>query len=543
MPETVTADAPDHSGRFPGRLPALLLLALLVLVLVYAFREGLAWMVSYGWQKEEYNHGYLIPIVAAFLVAVRAREFAAVPWNGSPSGLLLVVAGFLLLLLGQLSSVLTVSQYGFIVALWGCFATVLGWPAVKTIWPALAYLVFMVPMPDFIEVKLTANLQLISTAIGVKVIRLASIPVYVEGNIIDLGAYQLAVAEACSGLRYLFPLMSFGFLCAALFQAPAWQRVIVFLTSIPLTVVMNSVRIGVIGILVNFYGVEQAEGFLHDFEGWVVFMACVAILFLMMFVMARLSGRRLLKSLQLDTPPLGDLFRLLAGQPARRSAAAAAAVVVLSGTVLMAAVDARQEIIPARSSLAAFPLVIGDWRGDEQFTEQAVLDSLQADDTILALYSRDADPFQVGLWVTYYSSQKGDRAVHSPSVCLPGGGWTVEVLESVQVPGVRADGSDLPVNRSIIAMGDARQLVYYWFWQRGRMLTNEYLVKWYIFWDGLTRNRTDGGLVRLTTMIGDGPDAVAEADRRMQEFLRTLDPKLAYFLPGENVTAQVASND
>ncbi len=542
MSDSATAESPNHPGRLTERLPALLLLLALVAVLIFAFRESLTWMVVYDWQKEEYNHCYLIPAVAAFLVAVRAREFAAVPWIGSPGGLVLVGIGFALLLLGQMSTIATVAQYGFIAAVWGCFVTVLGWPAVKTIWPALAYLVFMVPMPDFVEVKLTANLQLISTEIGVKVIRLADIPVYVEGNIIDLGAYQLAVDEACSGLRYLFPLMSFGFLCAVLFEAPAWQRAIVFITSIPLTVLMNSVRIGAIGILVNLYGVEQAEGFLHDFEGWVIFMACVAILFLEMQVMARLSGRRLLKSLRLDTPPLGELFRLLTGQVARRSGAAAA-VAVLLGTTLMAAVEVREDMVPSRASLAAFPLVLGEWRGNEQFTEQKVLDALEADDTIMAVYQRDSEPFQVGLWMVYYSSQKGGRAVHSPSVCLPGGGWQLESLEPVQVPGVRADGSKLPVNRSVIAMGDARQLVYYWFWQRGRMLTNEYLVKWFIFWDGLTRNRTDGGLVRLTTPIGDGPDAEAEADRRLQEFARALDPRLAYFLPGENAVARVASND
>lgn len=543
MSESTTAETPSPPTPLSEKLPALLLLVLLVAVLIFAFRDGLSWMVIRDWQKEEYNHCYLIPAVAAFLVAVRAREFAAVAWAGSMGGLFLVAAGFVMLLLGQMSAIFTVSQYGFIVAVWGCFVTVLGWPAVKTIWPALAYLVFMVPMPDFVEVKLTAQLQLISTQIGVAVIRLADIPVYVEGNIIDLGAYKLAVDEACSGLRYLFPLMSFGFLCAVLFEAPGWQRAVVFLSSIPLTVVMNSVRIGAIGILVNLYGVEQAEGFLHDFEGWVIFMVCVAVLFLEMQVMAWLSGRRLLRSLRLDTPPLRELYTLLTGQVARR-AGAAAAIAVLAGTALMAAVDVREEMVPNRASLNAFPLVLGEWRGDEQLVEQSVLNALKADDTIMAIYERESDPFQVGLWMAYYSTQRGGRAVHSPSVCLPGGGWKLQVMETVQVPGVRADGQDLPVNRSLIVQGEQRQLVYYWFWQRGRMLTNEYLVKWYIFWDGLTRNRTDGALVRLTTPVDKGPAAVAEADRRLQEFARTLDPKLAYFLPGENaVAARVAGND
>ena len=531
------------SGSVPGaagRVSATLLLVLLIGVLAFAFRDSLHWMWIKDWPRDEYNHCYLIPFIAAFLIATRSRELAAVPWSGSLAGLWLVALGFLLLLLGNLSSIFTISEYGFIVAIWGCFVAVWGWPAVKLVWPALLYLVFMVPLPNFIEVKLTAGLQLLSTQIGVAVIRLAGVPVYVEGNIIDLGNYQLAVAEACSGLRYLFPLMSFGFLCAVLFQAPLWQRAVVFLSSIPLTVLMNSVRIGIISILVSFYGSEQAEGFLHDFEGWVVFMTCVAILFLEMYLMARFSGRRLLRSLRMDTPGAGEAWRIFTAQGAQRTALVALGA-VLVGTAAMAAVDQRQDMIPRRTGFTTFPLVLGDWHGYEMPVDQVTLDGLKADDTLLMLYSRGDDAIPVNLWLAYYSNQRSGRAIHSPATCLPGGGWQMQALEAVEIPGVRADGGPLPVNRSVIAQGGARQLVYYWFAQRGRMLTNEYLVKWYIFWDGLTMNRSDGALVRVVTPVADGPDGVADADRRLQAFVRLLDPKLAYFLPGRDAVAQPAA--
>ena len=100
------------------------------------------------------------------------------------------------------------------------------------------------------------------------------------------------MAEACNGLRYLFPLTSFGFLCAFLFRGPLWQKAIIFLSTLPITVLMNSFRIGVIGILVEYYGISMARGFLHDFEGWIVFMACVGILFLEMWVFAKLRRER-----------------------------------------------------------------------------------------------------------------------------------------------------------------------------------------------------------------------------------------------------------
>lgn len=532
------AGGPAHGTR---KLPSVALLALAIAALVYAFRDGLSW-AAVSWESDEYNHCYLIPFIALFMMATRGRELAALPWTGSWAGVPLILAGLLLLLLGNLSSVYTISQYGFLVAVWGAFLAVLGAAAVRVIWPALLYLAFMMPLPDFIEVKLTADMQLISSKLGVAVIRLAGLPVYLEGNVIDLGQYQLAVAEACSGLRYLFPLMSFGFLCAVIFRAPLWQRAIVFLVTVPITILMNSFRIGVIGILVNTWGTEQAEGFLHDFEGWVVFMACVSILFALMFLMARASGRPFLKSLRLDTPPVPEIVALLASRPAHRVAVAAvlAALVVVAGGIQL---GGRQEVIPQRGTLSTFPLAISEWRGRENQVEQQFLDVLKADDTFLATYARQNDAAPTVLWIAYYGSQREGRAVHSPKTCLPGGGWEVQSFEEREVRGVRADEQSLPVNRVVIGQGQDRQLVYYWFDQRGRVLTNEYLVKWYIFLDGLRLNRTDGALVRLVTPVEPGDTDLAAADRRLQDFIRTIHPKLAYFLPQREVALMQARAD
>ena len=104
----------------------------------------------------------------------------------------------------------------------------------------LFFLVFMIPLPNFLLNNLSTKLQLISSELGVAVIRLFDISVYLEGNVIDLGVYKLQVVEACSGLNYLFPLMSLSFIMADLYKAPFWKRAIVFLSSIPITIIMNS---------------------------------------------------------------------------------------------------------------------------------------------------------------------------------------------------------------------------------------------------------------------------------------------------------------
>ncbi len=89
----------------------------------------------------------------------------------------------------------------------------------------------------------------------------------------------------------------------------------------------------------------------------------------------------------------------------------------------------------------------------------------------------------------------------------------------------------LRTNRFVIRMGESRQLVYYWFKQRDRVITNEFAVKWYMLWDALMRNRTDGALVRLVTVIPPGED-IEVAEKRLQDFARTVTVPLDKYVPG-----------
>ena len=96
---------------------------------------------------------------------------------------------------------------------------------------------------------------------------------------------------------------------------------------------------------------------------------------------------------------------------------------------------------------------------------------------------------------------------------------------------------DFPFNRAVIERDSKRQLVYYWFVQRGRRVANEYWSKWYLFTDALLKNRTDGALVRLTTPIGAAENE-RDADRRLQSFIRELEPRLTQYLPPETISDQ-----
>ncbi len=176
-----------------------------------------------------------------------------------------------------------------------------------------------------------------------------------------------------------------------------------------------------------------------------------------------------------------------------------------------------------------FPASFGEWRGRVNPLESIYIDALRFDDYIQADYA-NADGERVSLFTSYYSSQLTGNMPHSPKACLPGGGWLVTSLGYKKLNGLSLNGVPYVVNRVVIRKGDNQQLVYYWFQQRGRIVANEFLVKWYIFQDSITRHRSDGALVRLTTLVGPDED-IEQGDKRLQDFVSAIDPAMPQYIP------------
>jgi len=176
-----------------------------------------------------------------------------------------------------------------------------------------------------------------------------------------------------------------------------------------------------------------------------------------------------------------------------------------------------------------FPTSIGDWTGRKQRLDPIFQEALALDDYLMADYTEGANQ-SVSLYIAWYDSQRAGRSAHSPRSCLPGGGWQIESITQVPIPGIVVEGQPLTVNRVLIQLGSSRQLVYYWFQQRGRIITNEYTTKWYLFWDSLTRNRTDGALVRLSIAVPHS-QTVGAAEHELSEFLHQAAPRLEPYVP------------
>jgi exosortase D (VPLPA-CTERM-specific) len=521
----------DRSHALYAGLIALVAIA----VAIAAFGGALTELVRRWIAQDEYSHGFFIPAIVVWLLWMRRDALVASLGRPSWVGLALVILAMLMNAVGELSAFFLLSQLGFIVALLGIVLGFGGFSLLRVTFVPLVFLAFAIPLPYFIDSVLSWRMQLISSELGVWFIRLMQVPVYLEGNVIDLGQYKLQVVEACSGLRYLYPLLSLGFLAAYFFRAPLWQRAVVLFSTIPITIVMNSFRIGMVGVLVDRWGTEQADGLLHFFEGWVIFLACAGLLAAEIYLFARIFADK----------GFFDVFQFPQVSPSPPSAAELAAprrapltaslVLLCAAGVGVLFVSGRQEIVPDRTRFVAFPNTLGQWQGRPSMLEPQVEHGLGLEDYILSDYSIPAIG-AVNFYVAYYASQRKGVSPHSPIVCIPGGGWLITRFD-------RTNFSDeelsiaLPFNRAVIERDSKKQLVYYWFVQRGRRVANEYWSKWYLFTDALLKNRTDGALVRLTTPIG-GAESERDADLRLQSFIRELEPRLRQYLPPEAMPEQ-----
>lgn len=496
-------------------------------------------IVSLGnaWQTPEYSHGPLIPIISGFLFLQEMRHLP--PRRGAITdqwwpGVLVVSAALLVGLLGNLTQIPDIVTYGMILYLWGLVLVVNGWTRGRLLWPSILHLVFMLPLPQFIYWKVSIYLQTVSSEIGVQLIMLFDIPVFLDGNIIDLGVYKLHVAEACSGLRYLFPIMSFSYVFALLYRGPMWHKAVLLLSCVPITVLLNSFRIGVIGVLVNSYGIGHAEGFLHLFEGWVIFLSCVLLLIglvVCLRLLTRGSKGSIADAIELDFNGAGTQLAKIQTIVPSRALVVSAILPVICATAWYASPGAKSVVVE-REQLVAFSRSFDGWRGNLSFVEPEIEAVLGADDYLSAHFQNKQENGPVGLFVAYYNSQTEGSGIHSPEVCLPVGGWEVSTWSQKPISFTDSTGNQVSfeVNRAVIQKGLAQQVVYYWLEGRGRRLTSDYVAKAYTVLDQITMSRSDGALVRVITPISKG-ETEADADARLQRFLPGMVSRLPEFVP------------
>ncbi|MBN2034954.1 MAG: VPLPA-CTERM-specific exosortase XrtD [Deltaproteobacteria bacterium] len=513
-------------------------MALLVAGIYYS---TLVWLADTDWGRADYSYGYMIPLVSLYLVWEKRRELRELPSLPSRAGFLALVPGLVLFWLGELSGEFFSLYLSFWLVIVGLCWINLGWGKLKLIAFPLVILLSMFPPPNFIHTKISLQLKLISSKLGVAVIQAFGLSAYREGNVIDLGFTQLQVVDACSGLRYLFPLMVMGLLLAYFYKAALWKKVVLVVSTVPLTIIINSLRIAATGVLYRYWGAAVAEGFFHGFSGWLIFIFALAVLLIEMAILGKIGPPTpyLRPRTSGHMPPTSDLRPPTSVLRFLRPAHFLVAVALLAATLAVSQFVEFREKVPITRPLAEFPTEVGEWSGRRTAMDQMFIDTLDLSDYVIVDYA-GRDGKTVNFYVAYYESQRKGESIHSPETCLPGSGWSFKQAGTITIPltsvpvstneRINQSTPSITINRAFMENAGQRQLSYFWFPQRGRVLTNAYQLKLFAFWDALTKQRTDGALVRLITPVYGGEE-VADAEERLAAFTQEILPILDQFIP------------
>ncbi len=293
--QTVLAGPASHWLSVPGRAGLTMSLALLAFMI--ALYGRIALKLAHDWYEfPDSSHGMLIPFFVLFLLWDKRAELRQIPQRADWQGMWLVVIGLFVLMVGIFGADLFLSRTSFLLVTAGIVWSLCGWKMLGELKFVLFVALLGIPLPTLILNHITFPLQLLSSNAASRLLPLAGVPVLQEGNIIQLPAMQLEVAEACSGIRSLMSLFTVAVIYGYFIERQTSRRVILALASIPIAVVANSARIFGTGLCVQYWDPEKAMGFFHEFSGWLIFLVSLTCLYIVHRLMAlakpRVAGER-----------------------------------------------------------------------------------------------------------------------------------------------------------------------------------------------------------------------------------------------------------
>jgi exosortase len=224
-----------------------------------------------------YSHGFLVVPIAGYLVWERRSMLKATALRPRASGLLVVCGSLAILAAGVLGSELFLSRVSMLGVLAGSILFLAGWQYLRILAFPLGMLLISIPIPTIIFNQVAFPLQLLASRFGAAALGAAGVPVLREGNLMVLANTTLEVAEACSGMRSLMSLLTLGIIIGYFSDRRSWVRVVLSVATIPIAIFANAVRVAGTGIAAHYVGPQAAEGFLHAFSGWLVFVMALML--------------------------------------------------------------------------------------------------------------------------------------------------------------------------------------------------------------------------------------------------------------------------
>ncbi len=471
--------------------------------LAFLYATVLAKLGRDWWTDENYSHGLLVPFVIGFIIWTEWGNLRNASKNNSfwfGGGTILL--SLAMLLAGTLGAELFVQRISLVVMLAGIVIYFWGGKLLRLLTVPFLLLIFAIPIPQIIFNKIAFPLQIWASQLAVWGIRLFEVTPVRKGNVIEIlprGAMQivaLEVVEACSGIRSLMTLVTLGLVLWYFTREKTkfdWIRaVVLMLSAIPIAILTNAGRVTATGVLTYYYGKQSADGFAHEFSGWLVYLVALILLILVNFVLKKFHRRD--TETQSEKPITNYELRITNYQVVGLVA------VLFLGGIFINWFEQRGEAVVSRAPLREISTKLGDWTqqgSDTRFSEQTE-SVLRTSDYVMREYLNSSGRF-ANLYVGYYASQRTGATYHSPQNCLPGAGWEMKQPELVEI--TTPSGKTFIANRYIIENGQSKAVMIYWYQGRGRAVASEYSDKVYTVLDSVFRRRSDGAMVRVMTSV------------------------------------------
>jgi exosortase len=263
--------------------------AILVGLVVALYASVLQGLATQWWSDSDYSHGFLVPIFAGYVLWRERERWMKAQIRPSNFGLLVMLGAVGLLLVGSLGAELFTSRFSLLILIAGMILFLGGWALLRAVSFPLGFLILMIPFPVIIYNQITFPLQLIASRLATFGLQLVQVPVLREGNVLILPNYSLEVVEACSGIRSLMTLITLAVAYGYLIEPRRWVRYVLVVLMVPIAILSNAIRVIGAGVLTYHFGPKAAEGFFHEFTGWVIFLVALILMFICHWILRHIG--------------------------------------------------------------------------------------------------------------------------------------------------------------------------------------------------------------------------------------------------------------
>jgi EpsI family protein len=468
--------------------------------------------------RDDYSHGFLVPFISLYFVWHKRVSLRSVPVRPSvPGGLLVTIAGALMLIMGTVSGTAVIQQTSILAIIPGLVLMLLGLNFLKALALPLSYLILMVPILDLLIDRIHWPFQLFSATVAAELLRAVNIPVLRNANYLELPNITLEVANACSGVRYLLSIMAIVIPLAILTLRTWRRRALLVLSAVVVGILANPVRITFAGMW-TYYSGKDVHGPFHIFQGLFVSGVGFVFLFLLAWILRRSSpsdvaGEKA-HSISLQDKRVGSDF---VSKRFNRAWFTAMTLLVIVGCFIY---FYNPSPVLLRSPLNNLPLLIGHWKGEDTGYDSEVLPVSGADSEMIRTYTNSSGR-KVKLQVAYFDSQQQDKKFIRDKFNMLDDTGRISIRTSSK--------KGIYVNSAILSDGNRRAVVYYWYDLGGRTIADKYYAKVVTAYNGFVHRRTNGAIIIVSSDLAasENPENVLPDET---DFVKEVSPILSNYL-------------